>query len=148
MSAVEQTHCTHSQALSPRLPEPAWESRGAPRIGPAAAVLAPLRSLSSRLSRAVGQWSPRQSPVWCLGFSALVPRHQILKGIAKSALATGKNGTKGRAPALSLPLKMPLNKKPKEQRETPLFPDRTKSPCRCATASRWESSGLREGEPT
>lgn len=135
MSAVGQTHCTHThthtQVFSSRLPEPAWESRGAPRIGPAA-VLAPLRSVSGVVG---GRRSPRQCPVWCLGFSALVPRHQILKGIAKSALATEKKRSRSWAPALSRPLKMPLNQKPEEQRGTPPFPDRTKSLYRHLTVS-------------
>lgn len=119
------TH-THTQVFSPTLPKPAWVSRAVPRIGPAA-VLAPLRSVSYRRGVVGGRRSPRECPVWCLGFFALVPRHQILKGIAKSALATEKKGSRSWAPALSRPLRMPLNKKPEEQRGTPPFPDRTKS---------------------
>lgn len=79
--------------------------------------------------------APGSAPVWCLGFSALIPRHQVLKGITKSALATEKKGSRSWAPALSWPLKMPLNKKPEEQRGTPPFPDRTKSLYRHITVS-------------
>lgn len=133
MSAVGQTYCTHTHRFSPpKLPESAWESRGAPRIVPAA-VLAALRSPATNARVVGGRTSPRQCPVCWLSFSALVPRHQISKGIAKLALATGKKGPKSWAPALSRPLRMPLHKKPKEQRRTLLFSDRTKSFCRRIT---------------
>lgn len=124
---------THTGFL-PKAARASLGVRGAPRIGPAA-VLAPLRSVSYRRGVVGGRRSPRQCPVWCLGFSALVPRHQILKGIAKSALATEKKRSRSWAPALSRPLKMPLNQKPEEQRGTPPFPDRTKSLYRHVTVS-------------
>lgn len=137
---------TQTQVLSPRLPEPAWESWGVPRIDPAA-VLAPLRSLGYKRGVIGGRRSPKQCPFWCLGFSALVPRRQILRGIAKSALATGRKGTKSWAPALSRPLRMPLNKKPKEQRGTPHFLHKTKSACRCIIISGRAAASAEASQP-
>lgn len=70
---------THTQVFSPRLPEPAWESRGAPRIGPAA-VLAPLHSVSYRRGVAGGRRSPRQCPRLVSGLFRLDPSSSSPKG--------------------------------------------------------------------
>lgn len=133
MSAVGQTYCTHTHTGS--LPQSCPSQLGSPGCTqncPCCCVSGP--ALPSYKRRVVGgRTSPRQCPVCWLSFSALVPRHQISKGIAKLALATGKKGPKSWAPALSRPLRMPLHKKPKEQRRTLLFSDRTKSFCRRIT---------------
>lgn len=110
-------------------------------------MLAPLRFLSYKRGVVGGRKSPRQCPVCCLSFSALVPRHQISKGIAKSALATGKKGPKSWAPALSRPLRMPLNKKLEEQRRTLLFSDRTKSFCRRITVIGRAAASAKASQP-
>lgn len=78
----------------------------------------------------------------------MVPRHQILKGIIdKSALATEKKGSTIWAPAMSRPLRMPLNKKPEEQRGTPPYPDRTKSLYRRITVSGRVAASAKASQP-
>lgn len=132
MSAVGQTYCTHTQVLSPKAARVSLGVPGCTQNCPCCCVSSPALP-SDKRGVVGGRTSPRQCQVCCLSFYALVPRHQISKGIAKSALATGKKGPKNWAPALSRPLRMPLNKKLKEQRRTLLFSDRTKSFCRCIT---------------
>lgn len=142
-----QTHCTHKHTGF--LPKAAQASLRGPRCTqnwPCCSVSA--SALCEPQTRGCGgRRSPRQCPVWCLGFSALVPRHQILKGIAKSALATEKKGSTSWAPALSRPLRMPLIKKPEEQRGTPPFPDRTKSLYRRITVSGRVAASAEASQP-
>lgn len=83
----------HTQSRSPSLPKPAPGLRARPNRFPAL-VLAPLHvpELGSR-----GCWrgkNPVPSPLWCLGVSASVPRHQVPEGITKSTPATGKREPK------------------------------------------------------
>lgn len=146
-SAVGQTHCTHKHTgFLPKAGQASLRGPGCTQNWPCCCVSA--SALCELQTRGCGgRRSPRQCPVWCLGFSVLVPRHQILKGIAKSALATEKKGSTSWAPALSRPLRMPLNKKPEEQRGTPPFPDRTKSLYRRITVSGSVAASAEASQP-